>query len=167
MKIFKDVGPLFLVVAIVFCYSSCAKKKTSFVEEQSDGYVFTANEESFKNVRENSSYLITFIDAGGQKTLDRDAVKAALGDATKYCSIQGTASKIGNNQLKITTGSKITVDLARPFATFWGIDSKRLRELVTSTAPATESCGTCGGIPDMVQVTCQEPTSVLCCTTCK
>jgi hypothetical protein len=110
---------------------------------------------------------VTFVNVDGQKSVDRDMINNALSDRSKYCMLEGKAKTIGRNQLKLTTGSKLTVDLTRPFAVFWGVNSKQVRELVSGLRGASDSCGTCGGIPDMVQVTCTDPASVLCCNTCK
>jgi hypothetical protein len=134
---------------------------TSFVEQVSDGYVITGNEQSLKDVLQDDNYAITFVDVGGRKTADRDVIKNALSDSSKYCTLEGKAKMVGKNQVKITTDSKLTVDLKRPFATFWGVNAERLRDLASRRAD--ESSCNCGGIPDMHQVTCEIITSVLCC----
>jgi len=136
-------------------------ERTSFVEQVSDGYVITGNEQSLKDVRQDGNYAITFVDVGGRKTADRDVIKNALSDSSKYCTLEGKAKLVGKNQVKITTDSKLTVDFKQPFATFWGVNAERLRDL-TSRRADSSPCN-CGGIPDMHQVTCEIITSVLCC----
>ena len=165
MNILKNLAFLFVGVSIILLYSNCTKKRTAFVEPVSDGYVITADEESLKNVKEDADYAITFVDVGEQKTADRDVIKAALSDSSKYSSLEGKATKVGPNQVKITTDSKLTVDLTRPFATFFGVNSNRLADLLSGGQAASADCS-CGGIPDMKQVTCHEAPSTLCCTTC-
>jgi hypothetical protein len=167
MKIWKDLVLVAFGILLVLTYLNCAKKGTSSVEQVSDGYVFTANEESFKNVQDNSDYAITFVSVGGRKTVDRDVINNALSDRSKYSMLEGKAKRLGTNQLKLITDSKIGIDLTQAYATFWGLNSKQVRELASGVRGASDSCGSCGGIPDMVQVTCTDPASVLCCNTCK
>jgi hypothetical protein len=164
MKIWKNLAFLLVSVAIILIYTSCAKKRTSFVEPVSDGYVITVQEESLKGMKDDTDYAFTVVDVGEAKTADRDAIKAAMSDSSKYFSVEGKAKKVGADKVKITTDSKLTVDLTRPFATFLGVNSKRLSDLL-SGGTASADCS-CGGIPDMKQVTCHDPTSVLCCATC-
>ena len=164
MKIWKNLAFLLLSVAIVLAYSSCAKKRASVVEAVPDGYVITVDEESLKNIKDDTDYTFTVVDVGEAKTADRDAIKTAMSDSSKYSSVEGKAKKIGAHKVKVTTDSKLTVDLTRPFATFLGVNSKRLIDLL-SGGTASADCS-CGGIPEMKQVTCHDPTSVLCCTTC-
>jgi hypothetical protein len=52
MKIWKNLVLVAFGIVVVLTYSNCAKKRASFFEQVSDGYVFTANEEAFKNVRQ-------------------------------------------------------------------------------------------------------------------
>jgi preprotein translocase subunit SecE len=91
------------------------------------------------------------VDVGEAKTADRDAIKAAMSNSSKYSSVEGKAKKIGAHRVKITTDSKLTVDLTRPFATFLGVSSQRLSDLL-SGGTASADCS-CGGIPEMKQVT--------------
>ena len=165
MKIWKNLAFLLVSAAIILLYSNCAKKRTSFVEPVSDGYVIAVEEESLKGIKDDTDYAITLVDIGEGKTADRDAIKAALSDSSKYSSLEGKAKKVDTNKVKIITDSKLTIDLTRPFATFLGVNSKRLSDLL-SGGTASGNCSGCGGIPDMNQVTCHDPTSVLCCTTC-
>jgi hypothetical protein len=165
MKIWKNFGSIVVGVSIIFVYSNCAKKRTTSVERVSDGYLITVDEESLKNVGTDTNYAVTFVDVGGQKTADRDVIKSALSDSSKYCTLEGKAKVVGRNQLRVTTDSKLTVDLNRPFATFLGVNAKRLGDLLSGGHAASSNCD-CGGIPDMKQVTCHDPTSVLCCRTC-
>ena len=165
MKIWKNLALLLVSVAIILGYSSCAKKRKSVVVPVSDGYVLSVDEESLKNIKDDTDYTITVVDVGEAKSADRDAIKAAMSDSSKYSSVEGKAKKVGAHKVKITTDSKLTVDLTRPFATFLGVNSKRLSDLL-SGGTASADCSSCGGIPEMKQVTCHDPTSVLCCTTC-
>jgi hypothetical protein len=165
MNIWKNLAFLLVSVTIILAYSSCAKKHASVVQPVSDGYVITVDEESLNNIKDDTDYTITVVDVGEAKTADRDAIKAAMSDSSRYSSVEGKAKKVGTHKVKITTDSKLTIDLTRPFATFLGVNSKRLSDLVSGGA-ASADCGSCGGIPDMKQVTCHDPTSVLCCTTC-
>jgi hypothetical protein len=165
MKNWKNLASLVVGVSMILIYSNCTKKSRSFFEQVSDGYILTANEELLKNVQDNSDYGVTFIDLGGQKTVDRDVIKNALSDSSKYCTLEGRANKVGGNKLKITTDSKLTVDLKRPFATFWGVNFKQIGDFLSGGHSAA-NCSGCGGISDMKQVTCTDPASVLCCTTC-
>ena len=165
MKIWKNLASVLVGVSIIFVYSNCAKKRTSLVQQVSDGYLITADEESLKKVGEDSNYAITFVDVGDQKTASRDVIKKALSDSSKYSTLEGKAKVVGKNQLRLTTDSKLTVDLNRPFATFLGVNANQLGDLL-SGGPAADSNCDCGGIPQMKQVTCHDPTSVLCCTTC-
>jgi hypothetical protein len=165
MKIWKNLAPLVVGISIVLAYSNCATERASFVEQVSDGYVFTADAESLKKIRDHSNYAITFVVLGEQKA-DRQSIKKALSDPSRHSTVQGKATKVGGNKLKITTTSTLTVDLKRPFATFWGVNAERLRELVSSGHAAGTNCPGCGGIPDMKQVTCHDPASTLCCNTC-
>jgi hypothetical protein len=165
MKISKNLAFLLVGVLIILLYSNCAKKGTSFVEAVSDGYIITADEESFKNVKDDTDYAITFVDVGEGKSANRDVIKAALSDSSKVSSLEGKAKKVGANQVKISTNSKLTIDLKRPFATFLGVNSNRLGDLLSGGQAASADCS-CGGIPDMKQVTCHEAPSTLCCTTC-
>jgi hypothetical protein len=164
MKILTNLAFLLVSVAIILAYSGCAKKHKSIVAPVSDGYVITVDEESLKNIKDDTDYSITVVDVGEAKTADRDAIKAAMSDSSKYSSVEGKAKKVGAHRVKITTDSKLTVDLTRPFATFLGVSSQRLSDLL-SGGTASADCS-CGGIPEMKQVTCHDPTSVLCCTTC-
>jgi hypothetical protein len=164
MKIWKNLAFLLVSVAIILAYSSCAKKRASVVAPVSDGYIITVDEESLKNIKDDTDYTFTVVDVGEGKTADRDAIKTAMSDSSKYSSVEGKAKKVGAHKVKITTDSKLTVDLTRPFATFLGVNSKRLNDLL-SGGTASADCS-CGGIPEMKQVTCHDPTSVLCCTTC-
>jgi hypothetical protein len=163
MKIWKNLASVVVGVSMILIYSNCTKRSESSFEQVSDGYIFTANEELLKNVRDDSDYRITFIDVGGQKTVDRDMIKNALSDSSKYCTLEGKANKVGRNKLKVTTDSKLTVDLRQPYASFWGVNSKQLGDSLSS-GHAAGNCE-CGGIPDMKQVTCTDPASVLCCRT--
>jgi hypothetical protein len=163
MTIWKNLPSLVAGVSIILIYSNCTKRSGSSVEQVSDGYIFTANEELLKDVQDNSDYRVTFIDLGGQKTADRDVIKNALSDSSKYCTLEGKANKAGGNKLKLTTDSKLTVDLRRPFATFWGVNAKQIGDFLSVAAGG---CSGCGGIEDMKQVTCTDPASVLCCATC-
>jgi len=164
MKIWKNLASVVVGVSMILIYSNCNKRSGSSSEQVSDGYIFTANEELLKNVRDGSDYKVTFIDVGGQKTVDRDVIKNALSDSSKYCTLEGKANKVGRNKLKITTDSKLTVDLKRPFATFWGVNVKQIGDFLSGGHGAS-NCS-CGGIEDMKQVTCTDPGSALCCTTC-
>ena len=165
MKILKSLTFLLIAALIVLFYSNCAKKRTSFVEPVSDGYVITVDEESFKNIKDDTDYAITFVDIGEQKSADREAIKTALSDSSKVSSLEGKAKKVGANQVKISTDSKLSVNLKRPIATFFGVNSSRLSDLLSGGQAASADCS-CGGIPDMKQVTCHEAPSTLCCTTC-
>jgi hypothetical protein len=136
---------------------------TSFVEQVSDGYVITGNAASLRDVKQDGNFAVTFVDVDGRKSVDRDVIKNALADSSKYCTLEGKATLVGKSQVKIITASKLTVDLKRPFATFWGVNAERLRDLASRNA-AGSACS-CGGIPDMHQVTCEIITSVLCCAT--
>src|SRR5256885_10688734 len=111
MKISKNLAFLLVGVLIILLYSNCAKKGTSFVEAVSDGYIITADEESFKNVKDDTDYAITFVDVGEGKSANRDVIKAALSDSSKVSSLEGKAKKVGANQVKISTNSKLTIDL--------------------------------------------------------
>jgi hypothetical protein len=165
MKIWKNLGFLLVSVAIILACSSCAKKHAPVVQSVSDGYVITVDEESLKNIKDDNDYTITLVDVAEAKTADRDAIKAAMSDSSRYSSVEGKANKVGAHKVKITTDSKLTIDLTRPFATFLGVNSKRLSDLVSGGQAASADCS-CGGIPDMKQVTCHEAPSTLCCTTC-
>jgi hypothetical protein len=165
MKIWKNLASLVVGISILLVYSNCAKKGTSSVQRVSDGYLITAYEESLKSVGEESNYAITFVNVGEQKTAGRDEIKKALSDSSKYCTLEGKAKVVGRDQLKITTDSKLTVDLSRPFATFLGVNASRLQDLLSGGHAANSNCD-CGGIPDMKQVICHDPASVLCCGSC-
>ena len=165
MKIWKNLRFLLVSVAIILAYSSCAKKHASIVQTVSDGYIITVDEESLKNIKDDSDYTITVVDVGEAKTADRDAIKTAMSDSSRYSSVEGKAKKVGADKVKIITDSKLAIDLTRPFATFLGVNSKRLSDLLSGGQTASADCS-CGGIPDMKQVTCHDPASVLCCTTC-
>src|SRR5437764_7155120 len=121
MKIWKNLAFLLVSAAIILLYSNCAKKRTSFVEPVSDGYVIAVEEESLKGIKDDTDYAITLVDIGEGKTADRDAIKAALSDSSKYSSLEGKAKKVDTNKVKIITDSKLTIDLTRPFATFLGV----------------------------------------------
>src|SRR5437588_12442026 len=131
MKIWKNLAFLLVSVAVILVSSSCAKKRTSFVETVSDGYVITVPGESLKGIKDDTDYAITVVDVGEGKTADRDAIKAAMSDSSKYSSVEGKAKKVGAHKVKITTDSKLTVDLTRPFVTLLGVNSKRLRALLS------------------------------------
>jgi hypothetical protein len=160
MNIHKKLTPLVVGLSILFIYSGCAKKRVAFLEQVSDGYIFAANEELLKDIQDNSDYGITLIDLGKEKP-DRDTLKKALADPSKHSTVEGKATKLGDNRLKITTSSKVTVDVRQPFATFWGLNSKKIDDFLAGGS-AAGNCQ-CYGVDDFKEVTCTDPNSVICC----
>jgi hypothetical protein len=168
MKIWKNFACLLLAgVSTVLLYSGCTKKSTSFGEKVSDGYILNANEDLLKNVQDDSDYGITFIDVGEQKTVDPSMIKSALSDPSKYFTIEGKATKVGKNKLKIATTSNATIDLKKSLATFWGLNSKKISDFLTNAAGEGDNCGTCYGVKGFTQVTCESPSSLFCCGNCQ
>ena len=165
MKIWKNVASLLAVVSIILIYASCAKKTGPFCEKVSDGYLLTGD--LVKKVQDNSDYGITFVDTGGAKTVDSDTIKKALSDPSKYCTLEGKATKIGRNKVKVTTPSKLTVDLTRPVAVFSGLNSEKLRNFLSGAAGEGENCGMCYGVKGFTEVTCTDPNSIVCCENCQ
>ena len=88
MRIWKTLPLIVVAVSIILICSNCTKRSVSPIEQVFDGYIFPASEELLKNVQDNSDYRITFIDVGGQKTADRDVIKSALSDSSKYCTLE-------------------------------------------------------------------------------
>jgi hypothetical protein len=150
--------------AVLF-YASCATQSTAAFEQVPDGYVFAADAETLKNVRDGGNFKVTFVDLGGQKTVTPDVIKSALSNPARYTTLSGKATKVGPNRVKITTGKKLTVDVRQPVATFYGVNAKEIRDMLSRGRGAGETTCDCGGIPDMRQVTCTDPSSVLCCRT--
>src|SRR2546423_83686 len=99
MKILKSLTFLSVGALIVLFFSHCAKKRTSFIEPVSDGYVITVQEESLKGIKDDTDYAITLVDVGEQKSADRDAIKAALSDSSRYSSVEGKAKKVGADKV--------------------------------------------------------------------
>jgi hypothetical protein len=165
MKIWKNLVFVVIGSSLMLIYSNCAKKSTSSFEQVSDGYILTANEKVLKNVQDNSDYGITFIDLSGQKA-DPDTIRKALSDRSKHSTVEGKATKVGGNKLRITTASKVTVDLTRPFGTFLGLNSKKLGDLLAGAGEG-ENCGTCFGVKGFTEVTCDDPNSIVCCQNCQ
>jgi hypothetical protein len=166
MKICKNL--IFVVVGAltILIYSNCATQITSFVQQTADGYVLTASEKQLKKIRDNSNYAVTFVDFGGQKP-DRAVIRKSLSDPSRHSTLEGKATKLGGNRLKITTSSKVTIDLKQPFGTFWGLNSKKIRDFLAGRAEGGEDCGVCYGVKGFTPVTCTDPKSLVCCENCQ
>lgn len=167
MKLWKNfVSVLLIGVSISFICFACSRKSETSSEKVSDGYVFTASEDVVGKVQDNSDYGVTFVDLDGKTTADADTIRKALSDPSKHSTVEGKATKVEKNKLKLITASNIGVDLKRPVAVFWGLNAQKIKDLLSGGLTASDKSCDCGGIPDMKQVTCHDPASVLCCGSC-
>lgn len=161
MKTWKKLASLIAGVSIILTYSNCATQQTSSVQSVSDGYIVTANEKLLKNVRDGSKYAITFIALGTQKPAPK-VIRQALSDPSRHSTVEGKATKVGANKLKITTTSKVTIDLTQPFGTFWGLNSKKISDFLSGKPGRGAGCR-CYGVDDFHAVNCDDPKSLVCC----
>ena len=156
------------IICDVAVASSPASKQSTFVRKVPDGYVLTVSQRVFKKIKNNGDFAVTFFDAGGQKNPDPKMIKKALSDRSKHCTLEGKATKVGKNEVKISTSSTLTVNLSRPFGVYWGLGSSKLSDWLTNgIAPGDPNCGTCSGVKGFVRVQCTDPNSVICCENCQ
>jgi hypothetical protein len=142
------------------------KSSGSFYEKVSDGYVFTVSDEVARNFRESSEYAVTFVQVGAQKDVSEADLKEMLANPSNRSTLEGKASKVGPNQVKVVTASTVTIDLNRPYATFWGLNEQWLQDILAGRRREGDSCGMCYGVDGFTEVPCDDPNSIVCCEAC-
>jgi hypothetical protein len=142
------------------------KSDGSFYEKVSDGYVFTVSDEVARNLRESGDFAVTFVQLGAQKDVKGADLKKLLADPSNRSTLEGKATKAGPNRIKVVTASTVTIDLNRPHAAYWGLDDRRLQDILAGRRRAGDSCGMCYGVEGFREVTCTDPNSIVCCVAC-
>jgi hypothetical protein len=142
------------------------KSDGSFYEKVSDGYVFTVNDEVARNFRESSDYAVTFVQLAAQEDVRKADVKKLLANPSNRSTLEGTATQAGPNRIKVVTASTVTIDMNRPYATFWGLTKQRLEDILAGRRREGDSCGMCYGVEGFREVTCTDPNSIVCCVAC-
>jgi hypothetical protein len=142
------------------------KSDGSFYEKVSDGYVFTVNDEVARNFRESSDYAVTFVQLAAQEDVRKADVKKLLANPSNRSTLEGTATQAGSNRIKVVTASTVTIDLNRPYVTFWGLTAQRLQDILAGRRREGDSCGMCYGVEGFREVTCTDPNSIVCCVAC-
>jgi hypothetical protein len=155
-------------LARLFTERKIMKNDGSFYEKVSDGYVFTVSEEVAGKLRESRDYAVTFVQlgAGAQKDVSAEDVKKILANPSNRSTLEGKATQAGPNRIKIVTASTVTIDLNRPYATFWGLNEQRLQDILAGRRREVDSCGVCFGVEGFTRVPCTDPNSRICCENC-
>lgn len=138
----------------------------SAYEKVSDGYVFAVSDEIARNFSESSDYAVTFVQLGEQKDVKGADLKKLLANPSNRSTLEGKATKAGPNRIKVVTASTVTIDLNRPYATYWGLNVQRLQDILAGRRRDGDSCGICFGVEGFREVTCTDPNSVVCCVAC-
>lgn len=164
-RILLGVGILIVITFTAFLgFGKSAPKASTLCQKVSGGYVLTGSEQALKGVRNHSRYAVTLLDIGSAKKSSKSAVKKALSSASKHFSIVGTATKMGRNQVKISTNASATVDVSRQLVVFWGTAENQLLDALQGNVH--NSCGTCSEVDGYREVPCQDPNSIICCGYC-